>query len=465
MHSNHFNEEVAKNLFLLCIKVIFRIQEKVYKTPKFGSFEFSSNFDKRIPNSWRDVSGPDAIPQYPQCKKLIDKDLKSCRKILRKKPSSNLFNPHDRNGYYYNCSAILYPIKKSFLYTQCTRLLKNEDFHGSDGLIFCRRNLTTNHVFIESSSREIEPLFNERIAQNLYLLAHESYYQDAGRCIPKNVLICDKLRDKCGYYILVSKVERIIIIAFSGSINAKQTILQTINSFRERVFYKNLGSVNHYYVNSFERLWPFVKRVFYKSLYKNYKVYITGHSLGGVHASLAAINIHLSKLRKSQDIFLYTFGEPRFASLRFAINFDRRIPNSWRVVSGSDIVPHFPPCKKMNEMGLNFLRKRFRKKRSKPCDPHDYNGYYHHSREIWYPIGTANYFITCNGFPRNEDFQCSDKLIFQKRNFVKNMDIHCSYFDHLVRENFAMFYYKADEKCNIKTDPKNRRQLLLKQLS
>uniref|UniRef100_A0A0N5C4X7 Lipase_3 domain-containing protein n=1 Tax=Strongyloides papillosus TaxID=174720 RepID=A0A0N5C4X7_STREA len=294
----------------------------------------------------------------------------------------------------------------------------------------------------------------------------EDVYQSFGtfNLFASRVLTCDKFRNKCGFYVLVSRREKIIIIAFSGSVTPTQTMLQTLSSFRKRVFYKNLGLVNQYYADSFEFLWPFVKRVFYKTLYRNYKVYITGHSLGGVHASLAAINIHLSKLRKSQNIFLYTFGEPRFGSYEFAVNFGRRIPNGWRVVASSDIVPHFPPCKKMMKKDSIFNKKYFGKK-SRPCDPHDHNGYYHHSLEIWYPMGTTNYFIQCNGFPKNEDFQCSDKLIFKKQDILKNMDIHCSYFNHLVKENSAMFQYKADENCNLKNGPENRRKLLIKQLS
>uniref|UniRef100_A0A0K0F3P9 Lipase_3 domain-containing protein n=1 Tax=Strongyloides venezuelensis TaxID=75913 RepID=A0A0K0F3P9_STRVS len=317
--------------------------------------------------------------------------------------------------------------------------------------------------------------YSDTIAKNLYLLAHESYFQDAGRCIPKNlegfetfvfytnrVLVCDKFKNKCGFYVLASRIEKVIIIAFSGSISSTQTLIQTFSSFRERIFYKNLGLVNRYYVNSFERLWHHVKRVFYEPLFKNFKVYITGHSLGGVHAALAALNIHLSKLRKSQDIFLYTFGEPRFGSYEFAVNFDKRIPYGWRVVRGSDVVPHFPPCKKMREKGLNFFKKNFGRKRSKLCDPYDHNGYYHHSREIWYPKGTTNYFFKCDGFPKNEDFQCSDGLVFNKREILYNLKEHRLYFFHMVKHNYEMYVYRADGKCNIEINPKNRRGLLNK---
>uniref|UniRef100_A0A0N5C4X8 Lipase_3 domain-containing protein n=1 Tax=Strongyloides papillosus TaxID=174720 RepID=A0A0N5C4X8_STREA len=279
------------------------------------------------------------------------------------------------------------------------------------------------------------------------------------------VLICDKFRNKCGFYVLVSRREKIITIAFSGSVTQTQTMLQTLSSFRKRVFYKKLGLVNQYYANSFEILWRYVRRVFYEPLYRNFKVYITGHSLGGVHASLAAINIHLSKLRKSEDIFLYTFGEPRFGSYEFAVNFDKRIPNSWRVVVGSDIVPHFPPCKKMSEKGLNFYKKLFKKKRSRPCDPHDHNGYYHHSLEIWYPMGTTKHFFKCYGFPKNEDFECSDGLVFNKRDILLNLEQHQFYFTHAVKQNIEMFLFRTNGSCIIKNTPGNRRRLLDKKLS
>lgn len=108
-----------------------------------------------------------------------------------------------------------------------------------------------------------------------------------------------------------------------------------------------------------------------------YSVYITGHSLGGALAVFAALDIAL--LRPDVPVTLYTYGQPRVGNRDFAQWFDAHIPNSFRTVNNSDIVPSLPP---------RVL------------------GFWHIATEVWLH---DNKTIVCNG--SGEDPHCSNSQI------------------------------------------------------
>lgn len=69
-------------------------------------------------------------------------------------------------------------------------------------------------------------------------------------------------------------------------------------------------------------------------------VWITGHSLGGALAILAAARL------KQQGIIshVYTYGQPRMAFGDFARRFESELPERlWRFINQSDIVARLPP--------------------------------------------------------------------------------------------------------------------------
>lgn len=73
----------------------------------------------------------------------------------------------------------------------------------------------------------------------------------------------------------------------------------------------------------------------------DYKVLVTGHSLGGSIATLAAWD--LSFQMPAERLHLYTFGAPRVATSGFAQALDERITNSYRFVNNADAIPHACP--------------------------------------------------------------------------------------------------------------------------
>ncbi|KAK4537262.1 hypothetical protein CDCA_CDCA11G3287 [Cyanidium caldarium] len=71
-------------------------------------------------------------------------------------------------------------------------------------------------------------------------------------------------------------------------------------------------------------------------------VYLTGHSLGGALAALAAVDLVQHRLVPQHSLVLYNFGAPRVGDERFAQRFDQLVPCSFRVSNYKDGVPRCP---------------------------------------------------------------------------------------------------------------------------
>ncbi|MBD2258557.1 lipase family protein [Pseudanabaena sp. FACHB-2040] len=73
------------------------------------------------------------------------------------------------------------------------------------------------------------------------------------------------------------------------------------------------------------------------------KIVITGHSLGGALATIAALDIQYNITSKNnQAIEVYTFGAPRVGNQALAESYNQRVPDSFRYVFGWDIVTRTP---------------------------------------------------------------------------------------------------------------------------
>ncbi|KAK2077296.1 hypothetical protein QBZ16_004930 [Prototheca wickerhamii] len=70
------------------------------------------------------------------------------------------------------------------------------------------------------------------------------------------------------------------------------------------------------------------------------KLFVTGHSLGGALAILAAADIR----RRHPDLpmTVYTYGAPRVGNLGFVQEYLRRVPDTWAVVNDQDPIPRIP---------------------------------------------------------------------------------------------------------------------------
>ena len=105
-------------------------------------------------------------------------------------------------------------------------------------------------------------------------------------------------------------------------------------------------------------------------------------------ASLASTWLAYNKIAPRKNLISYTFGMPRVGNYDYALQHDRLVNDSWRVVNDDDLVPHFPSL-----VSLSVL-----------------NGPYHHGVEAFYSETATSVYSKhreCNGKPYNEDATCS----------------------------------------------------------
>jgi pimeloyl-ACP methyl ester carboxylesterase len=131
-------------------------------------------------------------------------------------------------------------------------------------------------------------------------------------------------------HVQVTRLDECFVVAFRGTKNIRD-VLTDADAWRENIkgcsvhkgFYASLTTV-------FSRVEAAVNQN------PNLPVIITGHSLGGALAALAAYrcqwNVHS----------VYTFGQPRTGDRNFAALYDRLPFPSYRVTNGADLIPWIP---------------------------------------------------------------------------------------------------------------------------
>jgi len=83
---------------------------------------------------------------------------------------------------------------------------------------------------------------------------------------------------------------------------------------------------------------------------KKWKVHITGHSLGGALATLCSYELAAKGVGETEgpeivpefDLTKYSFGSPRVGNAAFARDFDKLVPNSWRLYNSKDVIATVP---------------------------------------------------------------------------------------------------------------------------
>lgn len=105
------------------------------------------------------------------------------------------------------------------------------------------------------------------------------------------------------------------------------------------------GKVSKYFGDAFLTLWTSGMKDDVTALiqkYPNYEIWVTGHSLGGSMASLAASYIVANKIKTGDKVKLITYGQPRTGNTAWAVAHDAQMAYSYRVTHNRDVVPHIP---------------------------------------------------------------------------------------------------------------------------
>jgi predicted lipase len=124
-------------------------------------------------------------------------------------------------------------------------------------------------------------------------------------------------------------------------------------------------------------------------------VFVTGHSLGGALATLAALDLRISL--GLPDVRVVSFGSPRVGNDIFSKWFEEEIGPHWRFTHNRDIVPSVPP---------------------------GYMGFHHVAQEVWVVdvLSRRTLVGVCDG--SGEDPRC--------HNSVCHLGLCSSVADHLL---------------------------------
>jgi triacylglycerol lipase len=132
-----------------------------------------------------------------------------------------------------------------------------------------------------------------------------------------------------------------VVLAFRGTEKFKDWLINAGIDFKVTVH----GRVHRGFDSALASVWSQITSTLTKVQQNAQSLWITGHSLGGALAVLAAARFSLDL---EQDIYknvngLYTFGQPRIGDRSFVKALDDEIkPRYFRFVNDNDLVPRVP---------------------------------------------------------------------------------------------------------------------------
>tara|TARA_B110000285_G_scaffold71230_1_gene82073 strand:+ start:19343 stop:20122 length:780 start_codon:yes stop_codon:yes gene_type:complete len=142
-----------------------------------------------------------------------------------------------------------------------------------------------------------------------------------------------KLFDNDGTEALCLKTGKTIILVFRGTEpNEMKDVMADINIIPRIPANEKQGIVHSGFALALDKIWPQVESYLDGIYQEGDCIYISGHSLGGALATVAAA-------RSKYVCQVYTYGQPRVGSKKYADNVKSRI---YRHVRGCDIVPSIP---------------------------------------------------------------------------------------------------------------------------
>ncbi|CAL2043935.1 unnamed protein product [Caenorhabditis brenneri] len=269
-------------------------------------------------------------------------------------------------------------------------------------------------VFICLSNSEHSIPYSDQLARHkLIYAAIASYATVPQNCmdrafndsqVKRQITVpCDTIdpNDTCSGFTGVSHEDKAVLVVFRGTTSDEQLVVEGVETvFANHMPWISGGFVSEYFGDAFLKLWSAGIKDDFNSLlskYPGYQVWVTGHSLGGALASLAASYIEFNKLVPTENLLLVTFGQPRTGDLNYTQSVDSSVENAYRVTHSHDPVPHVPGK--------------------------GHHGYYHHKSEVYYNEKMTGWNI-CE---EDEGQKCSNgnavDLNFQDHLHYFNLDI------------------------------------------
>ncbi|KAG0743970.1 hypothetical protein G6F57_009557 [Rhizopus arrhizus] len=228
----------------------------------------------------------------------------------------------------------------------------NTSHHGVKNETSIERRSGSNSVVMASSSQISDLKKHAGIASIAYcptVIAMKQW-----NCIPCKKYISDGklittfksvVSDTNGF-VVSSASQKTIFLVFRGTTSYQQSVVDMTANFVP--FSKVSGAMVHAgFYNSVKEVinnyYPKIQSAIKAN--PDYKVVVTGHSLGGAQALIAGVDLYDRdpSLFNSKNVEIYTIGQPRVGNTKFAKWVDSTGISIHRSVHTRDIVPHVPP--------------------------------------------------------------------------------------------------------------------------
>ncbi|EYC14898.1 hypothetical protein Y032_0039g72 [Ancylostoma ceylanicum] len=203
--------------------------------------------------------------------------------------------------------------------------------------------------------------YTDALGRSLYSFILSLKHEDPGTCLhnlrPDISYIrtfttdCDSSGNQCRGLLAVSVEAKSIYVAYRDSESQKQFAAEMLNGFGAQLgawekFDNSEAGVISYFHHAFYRTFigTGMKEHFLelKKKYVNYRVWVTGYSLGGSLASMTALYLAKNDFVDKKVLRLVTFGEPRTGNVAFAEAVEKYVKFRYRVVKGDDFVASVP---------------------------------------------------------------------------------------------------------------------------
>ncbi|UMM21661.1 hypothetical protein L5515_003247 [Caenorhabditis briggsae] len=217
--------------------------------------------------------------------------------------------------------------------------------------------------------------YDDSFMRNKVFITHSAAYNmDPQKCFTSKMpsmkvskvvnVNCDRYGPKamCFSFTAYDTTQRVIALTFRGTEGGTQLTEEILDFFHGKKAFFDAGNVFEYFYDAFLFQWiaglsQDLRNLKYK--YPDYEIWVTGHSMGGAIASIAASYLVKTGLYTSDKIKLVTLGQPRTGDYAFAQWHDATFPYSFRIVHHRDIAAHIPPMEGQDEL-------------------------FHHRTEVWY---------------------------------------------------------------------------------
>lgn len=136
----------------------------------------------------------------------------------------------------------------------------------------------------------------------------------------------------------LAEKDQYIVLSFRGTSSLKDFITD-VDIRKTSPDWAN-GDIHRGFARALDSVWPGIKEQLGRSGQQEKKLWVTGHSLGGALAQLAALRLTKSGYRVQA---VYTFGTPRIGNKAFVADYDRRVgKRTFPHINRNDLVTRVP---------------------------------------------------------------------------------------------------------------------------